>query len=1097
MLRYLGPPQRMTMLRPALFTLSLLVLLPAQGQRRVPNAAKDTLKTDHLNGLKFRSIGPAFMSGRIADAVIHPTKPGTWYVAVGSGGVWKTVNAGTTWTPLFDGQPSYSIGCITLDPQDPEVVWVGTGENVGGRHVGFGDGIYRSADGGKTWKNMGLKASEHISRIIVHPSDPNTVWVASQGPLWSKGGERGVYRTTDGGKTWKRTLGDDAWVGANDLLIDPRDPKRLYASTWQRHRTVAGYMGGGPGSAIHRSTDGGETWAKLEGGLPTGNLGKIGLAVSPQKPDVLYAAIETDRRTGAVYRSADRGASWTRMSDAVSGGTGPHYYQELYACPHQFDRLYLVSNYTQTSDDGGKTFRSLNVETRHVDDHVLVFRKDDPEYLLFGCDGGLYETFDRGTTWRHIGNLPVTQIYKVAVDDALPFYHVYGGTQDNNTQGGPSRTDNEHGIRTSDWSVILGGDGHQPATEPGDPDIVYGQWQQGNLVRHDRRTGENVYIRPQAAPGEPWERSNWDAPIVVSPHDPATIYFGTYRVWRSTDRGDSWTALSGDLTSGVERVRTNFFGTTQGWDNPWDLYAMSDHATITSLAVSPLQKGLIYAGTDDGAIQVTEDEGRNWRRVPFNALPGLPVTAFVNDIKADLFSAGTVYAAFDDHKNGVYKPFLYRSTDKGRTWSSINGDLPQRTLVWRVVQDEVKPDLLFAGTEFGVFVTTDGGKHWLQLKGGLPTIPVRDLAIQRREHDLVVATFGRSFYILDDYRALRELNDSMRTAEATLFAPRSALWYNQRSPLGGGRAGSMGDAYFSAPNPPFGAEMTYHLKDSFKSRKDRRKEREKELTKSKQPLTMPAWDSLETELRAMDPKVYLVITDAQGGVVRRVVATNAKGFQRVAWDLRADARAPVTPGNVDGSPAGSLVAPGMYGAQLFKHVDGVMTAISARVDVRVEPLMKGALPGSAPEVVAQYAREQEELDARAERMEQRFNAAQERSRLLLAAYTRAPRTDEALQRELLALRETLQAIDLELNGSKARGQVGEKQAWPGLRDFMGNAAQGASSLTYGPTATHRASRAYAEKELADLEVRVNEAYAKAEACEPRLQALGAPPLKER
>jgi photosystem II stability/assembly factor-like uncharacterized protein len=1086
-------------LNPALPLLFLVLTAPfcAQGQKKGTDPKIDTLKAEHLSGLKFRSIGPAFMSGRIADVAVHPHKPNTWHVGVGSGGVWKTENAGTTWATVFDGQASYSIGCITLDPQDPEVVWVGSGENVGGRHVGFGDGVYRSADGGRTWKNMGLKASEHISRIIVHPNDPGTVWVAAQGPLWSKGGERGVHKTIDGGKTWKRTLGDDAWVGATSLVMDPRDPKLLYAATWQRHRTVAGYMGGGPGSAIHRSTDGGETWTKLEGGLPGGNLGKIGLALSPQQPDVVYAAIELDRRTGAVYRSADRGASWTKMSDAVGGGTGPHYYQELYASPHQFDRLYLMSNNSLTSDDGGKTFRYMNVDSRHVDDHVVVFRKDDPDYLLFGCDGGLYETFDRGTTWRHIGNLPVTQFYKVAVDDDLPFYNVYGGTQDNNTQGGPSRTDNEHGIRNSDWSAVIGGDGHQPATEPGNPDIVYGQWQQGNLMRHDRRTGENVYIRPQAAPGEPWERSNWDAPIVVSPHDPATIYFGTYRVWRSNDRGDSWTALSGDLTSGTERSRTKFFGTTQGFDNPWDLYAMSEYATITSLAVSPVQKELIYAGTDDGAIQVTENEGGSWRRVPLSALPGLPATAFVNDIKADLFVAGTVYAAFDDHKNGVYKPFLYRSTDKGRTWTNISGDLPQRTLVWRVVQDDVKPDLLFAGTEFGVYFTTDGGKHWLQLKGGLPNIPVRDLAIQRREHDLVAATFGRGFYILDDYRALRTLSDSMRTAEATLFAPRTALWYNQRSPLGGGRAGSMGDNYFTAPNPPFGAELTYHLKEPYKSLKDQRKEREGERVKAKQPLTIPAWDSLETELRAMDPKVWLVITDTKGDVVRRVAASNAKGFQRVVWDLKADARTPVTPGNVDGSPTGSFVAPGTYGAQLFKQVDGVLSAISARVDVRVEPLMKGALPGAAPEAVAGYAREQEELYARTERMEQRFGAVQERSRLMLAAYARAPRTNEALQRELLALRENIQAIDIELNGTKARSQVLEDRTTPGLRDFLGNAAAGASSLTYGPTATHRASRAHAEKLLIDLERQVDEAYTKADALAPRLEALGAPALKER
>jgi len=499
---------------------------------------ESSLLTDStFSGLMFRSIGPAFMSGRISDIAIHPENNNLWYVAVGSGGVWKTKNGGTKWTPIFDNQTSYSIGCVTIDPNNYNVIWVGTGENVGGRHVGYGDGIYRSRDGGTSWENMGLKESHHISKIIVHPENSSIIWVAAQGPLWSKGGERGLYKSIDGGTNWKKVLGDDEWVGVTDIVVDSRNPDWLYAATWQRHRNVASYMGGGPGSGIHRSTDGGETWEKLINGLPISNMGKIGLAMSPQKPDVLYAAIELDRRTGAVFKSTDQGIQWELQSEAVSGATGPHYYQELYASPHQFDRIYLVDVRMQISDDGGKTFRRMKEEKKHSDNHALEFRKDDPDYLLVGTDGGIYESFDLAENWRFIDNLPVTQYYKLALDDSEPFYNIYGGTQDNNTHGGPSRTDNRHGIQNSDWFITLGGDGHQPAIEPGNPDIMYSESQIGNLSRVDRSTGEVVYIRPQPEPDEGYERFNWDAPILVSPHSPTRLYFASQRVWRSENRG--------------------------------------------------------------------------------------------------------------------------------------------------------------------------------------------------------------------------------------------------------------------------------------------------------------------------------------------------------------------------------------------------------------------------------------------------------------------------------------------------------------------------------------------------------------------------------
>ena len=542
----------------------------------------------------------------------------------------------------------------------------------------------------------GLNNSEHISKIIIHPKNSDVLWVASQGPLWSKGGDRGVYKTVDGGKTWQRKLGDDKWIGATDLLIDSRNPDVLYAATWQRHRTVAGYMGGGPGTAIYKSTDGGENWQKLTKGLPKSNMGKIGLAMSYQNNDIIYAAIELDRRTGGVYRSEDQGLSWKKMSDAVAGGTGPHYYQELYTSPHEFDKLFLVDNYMQVSNDGGKTFTRMNESEKHVDNHAIAFKKSDPNYILVGCDGGLYESFDKTENWKFVDNLPLTQFYKIAVDDDKPFYNIYGGTQDNNTQGAPSRTDNIHGIRNSDWFIVLGGDGHQPATEPGNPNIVYAQWQRGNLNRHDRITGENINIKPQPALGEKTERYNWDSPILVSPHNPQTIYFASQRVWRSENRGDKWNPISQDLTKNIERVQTKYYDELQKWDNAWDLYAMSNYSTITSLSESPIVEGLIYAGTDDGIIQITENGGENWRKVDFKKISGLPEFAFVNDIKADLFDENVVYAVFDNHKYGDYKPYIYMSSNKGKTWKNISENLPENTILWRVVQDHVRKDLFFS-----------------------------------------------------------------------------------------------------------------------------------------------------------------------------------------------------------------------------------------------------------------------------------------------------------------------------------------------------------------------------------------------------------------
>jgi photosystem II stability/assembly factor-like uncharacterized protein len=705
-----------------------------------------------FKGLELRNIGPAFMSGRIADIAIHPEDDNVWYVAVGSGGVWKTVNAGVTFEPIFDDQSVYSTGCVTIDPRNPHIIWVGTGENIGGRHASFGDGIYKSMDGGKSWKNMGLKKSEHISKIIVHPDNSDVIWVAAQGPLWSSGGERGLYKTTDGGQNWKKVLGEGEWTGVTEVVIDPRDPMRMYAATWDRHRTVAAYMGGGPGSGLHRSTDGGETWEELKQGLPESNMGKIGLAISPQQPDVLYVAIELDRRTGGVYKSTDRGSTWKKQSDAVSGATGPHYYQELYASPHQFDRLYLVDVRMQISEDGGKTFRRMKEEHKHSDNHALAFRADDPDYLLVGTDGGIYESFDLGENWRFFANLPLTQFYKLALDDSEPFYNVYGGTQDNNTQGGPVQTDNYQGIQNADWKVVLNWDGHQPATEPGNPNIMYGQRQEGTLSRIDLSTGEVVDVQPQPGKGENYERYNWDAPILISPHSPSRVYFASQRLWRSDNRGDEWRAVSPDLTRNEERLELPIMGKKQSWDNAWDLNAMSNYNTITSIAESPQKEGLIYIGTDDGLMHRTDDGGENWTKIDLRSLAGVPERAYVNDIKADLLDENTLYVALDNHKEGDYTPYLFKSTDRGNSWTAINKGIEKPNLVWRIVQDEVNPKLLFVGTEFGLYFTVSGGEQWIKLKGKVPTISFRDLAIQRRENDLVAASFGRGFLCVGRYQ---------------------------------------------------------------------------------------------------------------------------------------------------------------------------------------------------------------------------------------------------------------------------------------------------------------------------------------------------------
>ncbi|MDA9015150.1 glycosyl hydrolase [Flavobacteriaceae bacterium] len=1034
----------------------------AQRKNRKTNETQPAVIS--LDAFSMRNVGPAFLSGRIADIAVHPNNESIWYVAVGSGGVWKTENAGTTWTPIFDDQPTYTTGCVTLDPSNPEIVWVGSGENVGGRHVAYGDGVYRSLNGGKTWENLGLKNSEHISEIIVHPDNSDVVWVASQGPLWSKGGERGLYKTIDGGKSWNRVLGNNEWTGVTDIMIDPRNSDVLYAATWDRHRTVAALMGGGPGTAIYRSDDGGDHWTKLTNGLPKSNLGKIGITISPQNPDVVYAAIELDRTQGAVYRSEDRGASWKKMSNTVSGGTGPHYYQELYASPHKFDRLYLMNVRVLTSEDGGKTFVQIKEKDKHSDNHAIVFKKDDPNYIMLGTDAGIYESFDLAETWRYIKNLPLTQFYKVAVNNAEPFYHVFGGTQDNGSAGGPSATDEEQGIANKHWYKTLFADGHQSATDPVYNDIIYAETQQGGLHRIDLTTGEQISIQPQAAEGEPHERFNWDAPILVSPHNPSRLYFASYRVWKSENRGDEWEAISEDLTRNEERITLPIMGRQQGWENPWDVGAMSNYNTITSLAESPVQEGLLYAGTDDGFIQVSENRGASWRKIPVTTL-GLPERTFVNDIKADLFDANTVYVALDNHKEGDYNPYLFKSTDKGMTWKSISSNIPDRTLVWRMVQDPVKENLLFAATEYGIYTSLNGGTSWQKLPG-TPTISFRDLTIQERESDLVAASFGRGFYILDDYSALREFTSDNLGKEGKLFQPRPAKWFVQRSNIG-----NTGADYYFAKNPEYGAVFTYHLSGEYTTQKAMRQKREKKLNKENKNVPFPGWDALDAEKQELPAQVVLTIEDEEGNVINKMKQKASKGSHRIAWNLEHFNPFAISMNGRSRGSGGALATPGSYQATLYIEDNGKISKLDGPISFEVKPIREGVLKGATYAEYNAFRLELTSVLQEINKVQDEFNQSKKKHKALVIALDRSNISPGSIEPKLAELKAALAAIEQMLNGSSSRDEIGERNP-SGVQRYLYNAFNGMDN-SYGPTEVHKKSLSTAQSMLVKVQQQVD------------------------
>ncbi|MFT7030977.1 MAG: hypothetical protein ACJA2C_002378, partial [Marinoscillum sp.] len=705
-------------------------------------------------------------------------------------------------------------------------------------------------------------------------------------------------------------------------------------------------------------------------------------------------------------------------------------------------------------------------------------------------DGGVYESFDLAENWRYIENLPITQYYKVALDDAAPFYNIYGGTQDNSTQGGPSRTDNVHGIQNSDWRVVLNWDGHQPATEPGNPNIMYGERQQGNLSRIDMITGEVIDIQPQPGKDEPHERFNWDAPILVSPHSPTTLFFASYRVWKSENRGDSWTAISGDLTRNQNRIELPIMGKKQSYDNAWDVYAMSNYNTITSLAQSPKNDQVIYAGTDDGLVQVTEDGGANWRKIEVGTISGVPSTAFVNDVKADLFDENTVYVALDNHKYGDYTPYLVKSTDKGQSWSSIKGNIPDRTLVWRLVQDHEAANLLFAGTEFGIYFTIDGGGNWVKMAGS-PTISFRDLAIQRRENDLVGASFGRGFFVFDDYSVLRELTEQKLQQEAALFSTRTAWWYIPRSHLSfDEEKGSQGASHYVAPNPEFGAVFTYYLKDGLKTKEEIRKEKESKLGSADVPF--PGYEKLSDEINQIAPQIWLTVKDAIGNTIRRVSGSREKGFHRIAWDLRYPVSDAITV-NASGQEEvqGFLAPPGKYTVTLSKVEEGVSTDLAEPVNFEVVPLREGALKGASYQVVSNFLRDYEKVSGELSALMVEFENMQQRLKAAAVALSKSQTAPGDFDKRYFDVKTQVLSLDKKLNGEISKREIGEKTK-PNLGERLFAMYRGISNSTYGPTETHKKVMTIVKSELETLSADMKSTKAELDKLIADLLAEGAP-----
>jgi photosystem II stability/assembly factor-like uncharacterized protein len=1083
----------------ALFSKALLavavitwLLAPQEAYAQKKNKkeeANDTIKSGQVSGLKWRGIGPAFTSGRIADFAVNSCNPSEYYVAVASGHIWKTVNNGTTFDAVFDNYGAYSMGCLAMDPNNHHVVWAGTGENNHQRALGYGNGVYKTMDGGKSWKNMGLKESRQIGKILIDPRNSDVVYVAAEGSVWGPGGDRGLYKTTDGGNTWERVLEISEHTGINDMVMDPRNPDVIYASSEQRRRHVHTKIGGGPESGIHKTTDGGKTWKKLKSGLPGGDVGGIGLAISPVNPDVVYAIIEAAGESGGFFRSTDRGESWRKMSDHHASG---QYYNEIYCDPKDVDKVYSMETVSHVTLDGGKTWERVSNNNRHVDDHALWIDPDDTKHFIIGGDGGVYETFDEGTHYIFKSNLPVTQFYRVNVDNTWPFYWVYGGTQDNNSMGGPSRNLSSRGVGSCEWIVTLGGDGFWQAIEPDNPDIVYSEYQYGNIYRHDKQSGQNTGIKPQPRKGEDTYKWNWNTPFIISPHSGTRLYMAANKVFRSDNRGDKWEVISDDITAQVDRNTWPVMDRYWGVDAVQKDVSTSLFGMAVSLAESPVKEDLLYVGTDDGVISVTDDAGGSWFQV--KEFPGVPQYTYVSDILPDKFNENVVYASFDNHKRDDFKPYILKSTDKGRTWQSVSSNLPENGTVHTIEQDFIKPQLLFVGTEFGAFFSENGGETWTQLKSGLPSVAVKDMVIQERESDLVLATFGRGFYILDDYSPLRLLSKELLDSNAYIFPVKDALMYTFKREKYG-----QGSTPWFAPNPDFGAIFTYYVKEVPKTLKQERKEREKELVKDKAPIPIPTMEELRAEEKEISPYLIFTITDEDGNVVRKIKERMSKGINRLSWSLTYPARGSVRLRNDKYSPLandrdGMGVMPGKYYVSMARYYRGGITELAGPVPFEARVLNNVTLP--APDRAAMLA-----FQDKASRLVRAMNAAEQlaedlakRVEYVKQSIENTPEAPDGLMARALALSEELDGILWTFNGQQPKASSEENLPAPvPLNDRLGALIYSHWNSTSRVSETQQQMYDILAEEFPPvLEQLKNIAEVELKALEMELDAIGAP-----
>jgi photosystem II stability/assembly factor-like uncharacterized protein len=909
---------------------SVVMTLPAAAQRGGRGAAPAApplaaTPTDPFAALRFRSVGPAFTSGRHADMAVDPKNPHVWYVAMAGGGLWKTTNSGLTFTPIFDTYGSYSMCCVLVDPKNSNVVWLATGENTNLRSAMSGDGVFKSVDAGATWRRVGLERSEKIGRMAIDPRNGDVVWIAAQGPLWSAGGDRGLYKTTDGGQTWKAVLQISENTGVTDVVLDPRNPDVVYAAAYQRRRHAGILIGGGPEGGIYKSTDGGASFKKLSAGLPSVDIGRVALAVSPQNPDVVFASITAQGNQSGFFRSSDQGETWVRQSNWNTND--PQYYGEIFADPAHAERVCALAVTNVCTNDGGKTFVPVNWSV-HVDNHHIGFDPADSMHLWSGNDGGLYESFDRGVTWRHF-QIPATQFYSVTVDNALPFYNVYGGTQDNGSIGTPSRSAHPNGIRASEGMTVGGGDGFQARADLVDNNVLYVSSQNGAIRRLDKRTGEGKGVAPPRTWGTGERiRTAFEMPYLISPHNHNRLYVLANVLFKSDNRGDTYTAVSGDLTRKLDRDTFTVMGRKWGPDAVNRNLYTNDLSVGTALDESTLREGLLYVGTDDGLVQVSENGGKTWTST--GSFPGVPAFTFVSRLLASRHDTNVVYAAFNNMLRGDYTPYVMKSADRGRTWTSIRGNLPDREQVWALAEDHVNANVLFAGTEHGIFVTLDGGRQWAALRAGLPSVAVRDIDVQRRENDLVIGTFGRGIYIIDDYSPLRALAARSQLADGVLPLRRTRVY--PETPF---QRAAIGNGLFTGDNPPFGALVSYMLSE---------------------PMTSGS-------------QAVVIIKDAAGKLVEETLGPGAAGLNRTIWDLRhapdssaaaggrgaagrggrgAGGAQPVdtTAGAEQGQrggrgaqlPPGPLVSPGTYTVQLARRTGSTTTLVGKPQRVQVIPL---------------------------------------------------------------------------------------------------------------------------------------------------------------